>query len=54
MTAEHGKETLTFRDGQDALRIAQHFQGMGAVKSVPGPRADHRPDYAGGTEKELS
>ncbi len=41
MTAEHGKETLTFRDGQDLYASRNIFKGW--VRVGPGPRADHRP-----------
>jgi len=40
MVASHGKETLTFRLGQDLYAAQNAFHGW--VRVGPGPRADHR------------
>jgi hypothetical protein len=41
MAAQHGKETLTFRDGQDLYASHNTFRGW--LRAGPGPHSDHRP-----------
>jgi hypothetical protein len=41
MHATHGKETLTFREGQDLYAAHNAFHGW--LRLGPGPRGDHRP-----------
>ena len=42
LTATHGKETLTFRGGQDCYASCNRFH-TGWVRTGPGPHSDHRP-----------
>jgi hypothetical protein len=51
MTATHGKETLTFRSGQDLYASHNTFKGW--VRVGPGPRGDKRPMNAEELRKQL-